>query len=237
MAKQIPSVTVSRLVAYLRVLTALEENGVDYVTSEELGAAARVSAHQVRKDLVHVRENQRQGRNGGASDRGHDHASGTRGRGYTVPILRRELSSILGLTRPWNVSIVGMGHLGKAIARYPYFESSNFALRCGFDVDPRKVDPTNELLPVYPMAEMPERARQLELDIALLTVPGEAAEDAARAIERAKIPGILNFAPTAIAVAPPGHVESVDFVAGLKRLAYYLNPEPAAEAEALTADD
>src|SRR5690606_23605216 len=69
MAKQIPSVTVSRLVAYLRVLTALEENGVDYVTSEELGAAARVSAHQVRKDLVHVRENQRQGRNGGASDR------------------------------------------------------------------------------------------------------------------------------------------------------------------------
>src|SRR5690606_34639158 len=121
MPKQIPSVTISRLVGYLRVLTSLEQSGVDYVTSEELGAAARVSAHQVRKDLVHAE------------------ASGTRGRGYTVAILRRELSSLLGLTRDWNVAIVGMGRLGQALVDYPYFNNYNFRLCCGFDVDPQKV--------------------------------------------------------------------------------------------------
>ncbi len=239
MPKQIPSVTVSRLVAYLRELTNLEKQGVDYVTSELLGAAARVSAHQVRKDLVHVRQHQRQGRGGGEAGNGRDtdNTAGTRGRGYTVQILRRELNSILGLTRPWNVAIVGMGNLGKAIAAYPYFQQSNFVLRCGFDIVPGKLDPAGFELPIFHVSEMPERAREFNLDIALLTVPAENAKAAAEDVQRANIAGILNFAPAAVSLDPPGHVESVDFVAGLKRLAYYLNPEPAAEPEPVRADD
>lgn len=207
MPKQIPSVTISRLVGYLRVLTNLEKSGVDYVTSEELGAAARVSAHQVRKDLVHAE------------------ASGTRGRGYTVAILRRELSSLLGLTRHWNVAIVGMGRLGQALVDYPYFQNYNFRLSCGFDTDPKKVGERFGELQVYGMDELPQRVAELQLDIAFLTVPVGVAQPAADALVAAGIRGVLNFTPTVLQVPKDVRVEPIDFVAGLKRLAYYLQPQ------------
>lgn len=206
MPRQIPSVTISRLVGYLRVLTNLEQSGVDYVTSEELGAAARVSAHQVRKDLVHAE------------------ASGTRGRGYTVAILRRELSSLLGLTRDWNVAIIGMGRLGQALVDYPYFNNYNFRLSCGFDTDPAKVGQRFGDLQVYGMNELEQRVPELQLDIAFLTVPVGVAQDAAEALVQAGIRGILNFTPTVLQVPEEVRVEPIDFVAGLKRLAYYLQP-------------
>lgn len=208
MAKLIPSVTVSRLGAYLRALTAMEAK-VDYVTSEELGAATNVSAHQVRKDLVHAE------------------ASGTRGRGYTVAILRRELSSILGLTRKWNVAIVGMGRLGQALADTPYFRDYNFQLRCGFDVDPAKVGHEFGGLPTYAVSQLAERVPEFELDLAVLTVPVAVAQPVADAVTAAGIRGILNFTPKALSVPDGVRVEPIDFVAGLKRLAYYLQPEPA----------
>ena len=206
MPRQIPSVTISRLVGYLRVLTNLEQSGVDYVTSEELGAAARVSAHQVRKDLVHAE------------------ASGTRGRGYTVAILRRELSSLLGLTRDWNVAIVCMGRLGQSLVDYPYFNNYNFRLSCGFDTDPAKVGQRFGDLQVYGMNELEKRVTELQLDIAFLTVPVGVAQSAADALVQAGIRGILNFTPTVLQVPEDVRVEPIDFVAGLKRLAYYLQP-------------
>jgi redox-sensing transcriptional repressor len=79
------------------------------------------SAFQVRKDLATC------GR------------FGTRGSGYTVATLERELRRVLGLTREWPVAIVGMGRLGQALADYPNFGAYDFVLRGAFDVDPAKV--------------------------------------------------------------------------------------------------
>jgi redox-sensing transcriptional repressor len=43
---------------------------------------------------------------------------------------------------------------------------------------------------------------------------------------RAGVKGILNFAPTVLDVPREVHVEPVDFLAGLKRLSFYiLNPQ------------
>ena len=57
-------------------------------------------------------------------------------------------------------------------------------------------------------------------------MPSASAQDAADALVRAGIRGILNFAPTVINVPPEVHVEPVDFLAGLKRLSFYIqNPQ------------
>ncbi len=213
MHKNLPSVTVSRLVAYLRVVSEMEVEGVIYATSDRLGNAANVSAHQVRKDLLLAKV-----------------TSGTRGRGYTVAILRRELSSTLGLTRSWRVAIVGMGRLGQALADYPHFKGFNFDLVCGFDRDPNKVGKLIGSLPVYGMAELSSRVEELALDIVFLTVPVGSAKAATEMIVKAGVRGVLNFVPTVISVPDTVRVEPVDFLAGLKRLAFYLQPhaDPAA---------
>ena len=117
----VPSATISRLVTYLRVLGELETQGVKKTSSDHLADQANVSAFQVRKDLAYF------GR------------FGTRGAGYIVPTLRRELRRILGLTRPWSAVLMGTGRLGHAIAHYPNFHDYDFSLKACFDIDPAKV--------------------------------------------------------------------------------------------------
>jgi redox-sensing transcriptional repressor len=117
-----------------------------------------------------------------------------------------------------------MGRLGQALVDYPYFNNYNFRLSCGFDTDPAKVGQRFGDLQVYGMNELEQRVPELQLDIAFLTVPVGVAQDAAEALVQAGIRGILNFTPTVLQVPEEVRVEPIDFVAGLKRLAYYLQP-------------
>ena len=200
----VPSATVGRLVTYLRLLTELEAEGTRTTSSDELASLAHVSAFQVRKDLAYF------GR------------FGTRGAGYTVATLRRELRRILGLTRPWTVAIVGMGRLGQALADYPNFDQYDFRLRAAFDADPAKVGLHVGGLVVEPVAALADRVAELGVDMAFLTVPAPFAQGAADALVAAGVRGILNFAPAVLDVPETVHVEPIDFLAGLKRLAYHM---------------
>jgi len=208
MPKGIPSATVSRLVIYLRVLTDLESEGVSRASSDHLAAEANVSAFQVRKDLAYFG------------------SFGTRGSGYTVATLKNELRRILGLTRPWRVIIVGMGRLGQALAAYPQLDQYDFKLVAGVDVDASKVGSLIGDLPVHHLDDLHELVAEQTVDIAFLAVPVDAAQDATDALVRAGVPGILNFVPTVVTVPAHVTVESVDFLAGLKRLAYFLQVAP-----------
>ncbi len=204
----IPTATISRLVTYLRILTQLESIDVKKTSSDHLAEEAQVSAFQVRKDLAYF------GR------------FGTRGAGYSVPTLRRELRRILGLTRPWNVAIMGMGRLGEALADYPNFDQYDFILKAFFDTDPAKIGGKVRGIEVLDTADLPQTVREKGIDIGFISVPSASAQDAADVLVRAGIRGILNFAPTVINVPPEVHVEPVDFLAGLKRLSFYIqNPQ------------
>ncbi len=203
----IPTATISRLVTYLRILTTLENQGIKNTSSDQLAEEAQVSAFQVRKDLAYF------GR------------FGTRGAGYTVPTLRRELRRILGLNRPWNVAIVGMGRLGQAIADYPNFDQYDFSLKACFDNNPKVVGQTVGAMPIQSTDKMAEVVKEKGIDIGFLTVPQAAAQAAADDLVAAGIKGILNFAPVVINVPKEVHVEPVDFLAGLKRVSFYIiNP-------------
>jgi redox-sensing transcriptional repressor len=206
----IPSATVGRLVTYLRILTELESAGVKSTSSDELATVAHVSAFQVRKDLAYF------GR------------FGTRGAGYTVTTLRRELRRILGLTRPWHVAIMGMGRLGQALADYPNFDRQEFLLEAAFDVDPAIVGRRFGDLTVDAVADVAAVVADRGIDLAFLTVPGHAAQAAADALVTAGVRGILSFAPTVVAVPVHVRLERVDLSAGLQRLTYYLHGAPDA---------
>jgi redox-sensing transcriptional repressor len=204
----VPTATISRMVTYLRILSELENAGVKNISSDSLADAAQVSAFQIRKDLAYF------GR------------FGTRGAGYSVPVLHRELNRILGLNREWNVAIVGMGRLGQAIAHYPNFNQYHFALKSFFDISPKVIGETINGITVHAMSELPRLVKEKQIELGLLTVPHDAAQDAADALVAAGIRGILNFAPRIITVPREIHVEPVDFLAGLKRLSFYsVNPQ------------
>ena len=206
----IPTATISRLVTYLRILTNLEKSGVNRTSRDHLAEEAQVSAFQVRKDLAYF------GR------------FGTRGMGYTVLTLRRELQRILGLNRRWNVVIIGMGRLGQALADYPGYVENNlydFELKGLFDIDPEKIGRVMRSLSIQHPENLESVSRANSVDMGFVCVPVEKAQDAAHSLVQAGVKGILNFAPTVLEVPDDVAVEQVDFMAGMKRLAFYiLNP-------------
>lgn len=214
MRPPIPTATVSRMVTYLRVLARLELAEVPTTSSARIADEAQVSAFQVRKDLTYL-----------------DNYAGTRGVGYPVGTLRQALIEELGLGYPWRVAIVGMGRLGQALVDYPGLDDYNFVLRAGFDVDRSKTDHHAEKLPVWHVEDMTRIVGQRQIDIGFLTVPAGAAQDAADHLVAAGVSGILNFAPTVIKT--PGHVyvEPVDFLAGLKRLSFYIHRSRSTKEE------
>ncbi|MFB9994036.1 redox-sensing transcriptional repressor Rex [Deinococcus oregonensis] len=226
----IPTAAISRLVTYLRILEQLETQDVSRTSSNDLAERAQVSAFQVRKDLAYF------GR------------FGTRGMGYTVPILKRELVRVLGLNRTWSVVIVGMGRLGQAIANYPGASDYRFQYVGLFDVNPQIVGQNIRDLRVQHTEQLGDFVSATPVDMGFLAVPPDRAQDAAQALVDAGVRGILNFAPVVIqprttergGVSEPGDewrnvtIENVDFLAGMKRLAFYiLNPTLKA---ALTED-
>ena len=128
----------ARLPLYLRALGALAEDGVSTVSSEELATASGVNSAKLRKDLSYLG------------------SYGTRGVGYDVDYLVFQVSRELGLTQDWPVVIVGLGHLGHALANYGGFASRGFAIRALVDADPAIVGTEIAGLPVVPLTQLEE---------------------------------------------------------------------------------
>ncbi len=203
---KIPDATITRLVHYLRALEQMEAEGKVRTSSEELAAAAAVTAFQVRKDLAYFG------------------SYGTRGVGYTVPVLRRELAQILGMGRDWRLIIVGMGRLGQALADY-FVGSQIYSLVAGFDVDPDKLGKKAGQVTVQHVSELAKVVAEKHVDVAILTVPGDVAQEVAEALAAAGIKGILNFTPAVLKKHHGVTVENADFMAGLSRLGFFMiNP-------------
>jgi redox-sensing transcriptional repressor len=200
----IPSATLGRLVIYLRVVNQLDIAGIKKTSSDFLARGAQVTPYQVRKDLAHCGK------------------LGTRGTGYRVETLSSGLREFLGLNRPWHVAIVGMGRLGQALAHYPNLDQYDFLVRAFFDVDERKIGTLIAGVEVAHPSELSRLVKEKEIEIGFITVPQEAAQLVADELVEAGVKGILNFAPTVINVPEEVHVEPVDFLAGLKRLSFYI---------------
>jgi redox-sensing transcriptional repressor len=202
-ARGIPEVTVARLPLYLRALSALADEGVSTVSSEELAAAAGVNSAKLRKDLSHLG------------------SYGTRGVGYEVEYLVYQISRELGLTQDWPVVIVGLGHLGHALANYGGFASRGFAIRALVDTKPEVVGTEVAGLVVAPLEDLEQIVRSHGVAIAVIATPAAVAQDVCDRLVAAGVSSILNFAPSVLVVPDDVEVRKVDMSIELQILAFH----------------
>lgn len=201
----ISKATIDRLPLYFRTLRHAQDEGVEIISSEELGRRIGVTPEQIRKDLASFGE------------------FGKKGVGYYVRELIRNIGEILGLHRNWNIAIVGFGHLGWALANYRNFSSLGFNLTAIFDVDPRKIGQKILDAEVYHMASLAEVVQEKEIQIGIITVPSDYAQEVANRLVAAGVRGIWNFAPIKIDVPPDIRLVSEDLSVGLSSISYYLS--------------
>jgi redox-sensing transcriptional repressor len=202
--KKIPASTVARLSIYLRAFSQLKRAVPRTLSSKELAEWTGINSAQVRKDLAYFGQ------------------FGRRGVGYSLMDLKAQITSILGLDREWNAGIVGVGHLGTALLMYKGYKARRFKVVAAFDTDPDKISWELEGVRIHDISSLGEEAREKRIDIAILCVGVESAQEVADAIVAAGIPAILNFAPVRLVVPKHVLVRDVDFGGELEALTYEL---------------
>ncbi|HEU4541160.1 MAG TPA: redox-sensing transcriptional repressor Rex [Jiangellaceae bacterium] len=219
-ARGVPEATVARLPLYLRALTTLAERGVSTVSSDQLAEAAGVTSAKLRKDLSYLG------------------SYGTRGVGYGVDFLRHQISREIGLTQDWAVVLVGIGHLGHALANYTGFASRGFRIAALVDTDPAQIGQEVAGLTVQSADQLEVLIKRHRIAIGVIATPARAAQGVCDRLVAAGITSILNFAPTVLQVPEGVDVRKVDMSIELQILAYHeqrkngaalaLTPEQAA---------
>ncbi len=204
MPLEIPDVVIDRLPLYYRLLERLEAEGRPVISSQELGDELGVTPAQIRKDLSYF------GR------------FGKQGRGYSVHRLANELRQILGLDSRWRVAVIGIGRLGRAIASYPGFEGQGFDIVALYDASPELIGSAIEDKVVRDSASLASELRQNPIDIGIVAVPGEVAQDVVSTLVDAKVSAILNYTPTRVQVPPTVELKHINPVLFLQSMTYHL---------------
>jgi redox-sensing transcriptional repressor len=164
------------------------------------------SSHTIRKDISCL------GGVGGSND------------GYDPSLLIPVIRNALGLGDKHRVCVVGLGRLGSAYLNFSAFEQSGeFELAAGFDTNVNRVEILKSPIPLYPAYKIKEVIPRFGIEMALLCVPGEAAQSAAEKLAAAGIQGIVNFAPAALRLSSDIVVRNVYVVDELRALTVKLN--------------
>ncbi len=196
--------TVRRLSLYLRLLQEVEALGQATISSDELAERSGTTSAQVRKDLSVFG------------------SFGKRGLGYSVADLLGRIVQILGLDRGWKVALVGAGKIGSALISYRNFQERGFRIEAVFDSDPAKIGRKWGSRTILSVSEMERVLAADGIEIAVVAVPGEAAQEVVDRIVGAGIKAVLNFAPIRLRVPDDVALRNVDMVVELEGLAYTL---------------
>ncbi|MGN0269842.1 MAG: redox-sensing transcriptional repressor Rex [Candidatus Weimeria sp.] len=202
MDKGISKAVIRRMPRYYRYLGELLENGVERISSNELSKMMKVTASQIRQDLNNF---------GGFGQQGY---------GYNVRFLYDEIGRILGLTEIHNVALFGVGNLGQAIANYVKFEKLPFKMIGLFDVDKKKKGQIVSGIPIMMIDEFEDFNKTHRVDIAVLTLPKDAAMPVAQKLADLGVHAFWNFAHVDLELPKDVVVENVHLSESLMQLSY-----------------
>ena len=207
--KSIPSITINRLSIYHRCLEKILETEkgkeLEIISSFKIAEMTGINSAQIRKDLAYFGE------------------FGKRGIGYPVIDLGKELKKILGLDKKWSVIIAGAGNLGKALVKYKGFQKRGFIIKGIFDNNPSKIGKKLGHIFIYDIKEIEKFIQAENINIGILVVPADSAQEVADKMVAGGIKAILNFAPVHIVLPPEIKIHNVDLSIEFEGLTYYLS--------------
>jgi len=200
---KIPDETVRRLPVYLRGLMASANEGHRSISSRSLADSVGVNSWQIRKDFSYFGD------------------FGTRGVGYDIERLAKEIKKILRLDVIRRAVLVGVGDLGSALLAYPGFGIYGLDIVAAFEVAPKKIGRTFNGITIEDFARI-DTVKERDISLAVVAVPRAEAQLAVDRLVTAGIKGILNFAPCKVSVPKRVKVITLDIAMELARLPYYI---------------
>lgn len=197
---------IRRLPRYLRKLDELSAAGISRISSFDMGQQLGLTPSQIRQDFSCFGE------------------FGQQGYGYSVPALREHIASILGMDRGYRAVLIGVGHIGHALIDNFCFSDWGVTLSAAFDIKPELIGASFNGTVIRSMDELERYLAENPVDIAVLTVPKDAALPVTRRLIASGINAIWNF--TNVELTGPDSevlVENIHFSDSLLSLSYYIS--------------
>jgi redox-sensing transcriptional repressor len=198
---KISNSTIERLCKVFGYLDVLQKKSVEHISSRDLSKAIGTTEHTIRKDISLV----------GVT-------SFTR-KGYEVLSLKEQLGNKLKLKARRKACIVGLGRLGTALLDYEKFKDDGFDIVAGFDSNINKIERIRTQIEVFPVSEMEHIVKSRSIELGLIAVPAESAQDVSDKLVKAGVKGILNFSPVEVSVDENIIYESIDLTSVLRSMA------------------
>ncbi len=189
--------TIRRLPAYLRILRDMEQEGIEFVSTTTIGEMLTLDAITVRKDLSIT------------------NVMGRPKIGYQVKELIVAIEIFLGWHNNSDAFLVGAGHLGQALMGYQGFAQYGLRIIAGFDINPKIVGSKIAGTTIFPLKELPYLIKRLRVEMLILCVPAEMAQEVADTAIEFGIKGIWNFTPQKLIVPDHIVVQREDMASGL----------------------
>ena len=201
--ENISDAVIRRLPRYYRRLTDLCARGVVRISSHSLGQEMNITASQIRQDFSCFGE------------------FGQQGYGYNVEELRAEIGHILGVDNDHHLIMIGVGNLGRALLRNFPFSQTGFSVDAAFDVSPHVIGTTVNSVPVYAMSDLEGYIETHSVDVVVLTIPQDIAQDTADRLVEMGVHGFWNFTNVELSSANPDvKFENIHFADSLLTLSY-----------------
>ena len=203
MVGAIPYRTIGRLTLYWRTLRDLASDGQTYIYSHHLASKSRVTAAQVRRDLMGL---------------GY---SGTPARGYDINKLREHIEAFLFPSGEQKAVIAGVGNIGRALLKFFLGRRPTFKIVASLEVNPEKFGRMIHGCPCYSIEKAASVIREQGITVGIIAVPDKEAQYVANTYVDAGIRGILNFARTPLSVPSGVYVEDIDLAMSMDRVAFF----------------
>lgn len=182
MKKSISDKVINRLTLYHCILVDCISKNIEYISSPKIASLLNIDDSQVRKDVKLLNN------------------PGICKVGYVVKDMKKSIEKTLGFEKTKEAFIIGAGNLGLALAKYDNFASYGLNVLALFDNDTLKINLTVNNKQVFHISKLTDLTKRLNVEIAILTVPRQVAQDTAEFLINSGIKYIWNFSPCVLKV-------------------------------------
>ena len=204
-ADKVPEPTLRRLPWYLSNIKLMKDKGEQYVSSTQISKEINIDASQIAKDLSY------------------DNISGRTRVGYNIDALIEVLESFLGFTNMHKAFLFGVGSLGAALLRDSGLHHFGLEIVAAFDVNPELVGKDLNGIPIYHSDDFEAKMKEYDVNIGVLTVPINIAQEITDKMVDGGIKAVWNFTPFRIRVPENIVVQNTSLYAHLAVMFNRLN--------------
>jgi len=183
----------------------LKNKGEHFVSSTQISKEINIDASQIAKDLSYV------------------NISGRTRVGYDIDDLIAVLEDFLGFTNMHKAFLFGVGSLGEALLRDSGLNHFGLEIVAGFDVNPELVGTFINGIPIFHSDEFEAKMLEYHVNIGVLTVPIEIAQNITDKMIEGGVKAVWNFTPLRIRVPENIVVQNTSLYAHLAVMFNRLN--------------